>query len=109
MQADNRDGALKPGAYAQVRFKVPAGSGNGATLPGSAILYGNDGPTVAVVGRDDRVTVKPVTIARDEGNVVLLSGGVLPTDRVIDTPPDAIRSGDKVHVQAAAKGAAHGG
>ncbi|WP_176597970.1 efflux RND transporter periplasmic adaptor subunit [Sphingobium sp. 15-1] len=108
LQADNGDGALKPGAFAQVRFKVAAGSGNGVTLPGSAILYGNDGPTVAVVGGDGRVTVKPVIIARDEGNVVQLSGGVLPTDRVIDTPPDAIRSGDKVHVQAAAKGAAHG-
>ena len=109
LQADNGDGALKPGAYAQVRFKVPAGSGNGVTLPGSAILYGNDGPTVAVVGGDGRVAVKPVTIARDEGNVVLLSGGVRPTDRVIDTPPDAIRSGDKVHVQRAAKDVAHGG
>ena len=109
LQADNGDGALKPGAYAQVRFKVPAGSGNGVTLPGSAILYGNDGPTVAVVGGDGRVAVKPVAIARDEGNVVLLSGGVRPTDRVIDTPPDAIRSGDKVHVQRAAKDVAHGG
>jgi len=109
LQADNGDGALKPGAYAQVRFKVPAGSGNGVTLPGSAILYGNDGPTVAVVGGDGRVAVKPVAIARDEGNVVLLSGGVRPTDRVIDTPPDAIRSGDKVHVQRATKDVAHGG
>ncbi|MEV4931967.1 efflux RND transporter periplasmic adaptor subunit [Sphingobium sp. LSP13-1-1.1] len=109
LQADNGDGALKPGAYAQVRFKVPAGSGNGVTLPGSAILYGNDGPTVAVVGGDGRVAVKPVAIARDEGNVVLLSGGVRPTDQVIDTPPDAIRSGDKVRVQRAAKAVAHGG
>lgn len=109
LQADNGDGALKPGAYAQVRFKVPAGSGNGVTLPGSAILYGNDGPTVAVVGGDGRVAVKPVAIARDEGNVVLLSGGVRPTDRVIDTPPDAIRSGDRVRVQSAAKDVVHGG
>lgn len=108
LQADNGDGALKPGAFAQVRFKVVAGAGNGVTLPGSAILYGNSGPMVAVVGGNDRVTVKPVIIARDEGNVVQLSGGVLPTDRVIDTPPDAIRSGDRVHVQAPAKSAAHG-
>lgn len=109
LQADNGDGALKPGAYAQVRFKVPAGSGNGVTLPGSAILYGNDGPTVAVVVGDGRVAVKPVTIARDEGNFVLLSSGVRRTDRVIDTPPDAIRSGDRVRVQSAAKDVVHGG
>ncbi|WP_176594519.1 efflux RND transporter periplasmic adaptor subunit [Sphingobium sp. EM0848] len=108
LQADNGDGALKPGAFAQVRLKVAAGSGSGMTLPGSAILYGNDGPTVAVVGGDGRVTVKPVIIAQDQGNAVQLSGGVLPTDRVIDTPPDAIRSGDRVRIQSAAKGAAHG-
>jgi RND family efflux transporter MFP subunit len=101
LQADNRDGALKPGAFAQVSFKIGGEKGgNGLTLPGSAILYGNDGPTVAVVGGDGRVTVKPVTIARDEGKSVQLSGGVTPSDRVIDTPPDAIRSGDRVHVQA---------
>ncbi|WP_150293809.1 efflux RND transporter periplasmic adaptor subunit [Sphingobium estronivorans] len=108
LQTDNADGALKPGAFAQVRFKVAAGSGNGLSLPGSAILYGNDGPTVAVVGGDGRVTVKPVIIARDRGNVVQLSSGLSPTDRVIDTPPDAIRSGDKVHVQSPAKDVAHG-
>ncbi|MBO9378235.1 efflux RND transporter periplasmic adaptor subunit [Sphingomonas histidinilytica] len=113
LQADNRDGALKPGAFAQVSFRVGAGQGNGVSLPGSTILYGKDGPTVAVVGRDGHVTVKPVAIARDEGATVLLSGGVVPGERVIDTPPDAIRSGDRVRVQttadAAGKGAAHAG
>lgn len=110
LQAPNPDAALKPGAFAQVRFQVAAGQGNALSLPGSAILYGNDGPTVAVVGNDGRVTVKPVTIARDEGATVQLSGGITPQDRVVDTPPDAIRTGDRVQVQAAAggKGAANG-
>jgi RND family efflux transporter MFP subunit len=112
LQADNRDGALKPGAFAQVSFQVGMGNGNGISLPGSAILYGNDGPTIAVVGRDGQVTVKPVTIARDEGAQVLLSAGISPRDRVIDTPPDAIRTGDRVRVQTAAdigKDAKHAG
>ncbi|NWK94623.1 efflux RND transporter periplasmic adaptor subunit [Sphingobium lactosutens] len=111
LQAPNPDAALKPGAFAQVRFQVAAGQGNALSLPGSAILYGNDGPTVAVVGTDGRVTVKPVTIARDEGSTVQLSGGVTAQDRVVDTPPDAIRTGDRVQVQKAAaggKGAANG-
>lgn len=106
LQADNPDGALKPGAFSQVRFQVGASQGNGVTLPGSAILYGNDGPTVAVVGTGGRVTVKPVTIARDEGAQVQLSGGVAPNDRVIDTPPDAIRTGDRVKIQATPAAAA---
>jgi RND family efflux transporter MFP subunit len=104
LQAANPDAALKPGAFAQVRFQVGAGQGNALSLPGSAILYGNDGPTVAVVGQDGRVTVKPVTIARDEGATVQISGGVTAQDKVIDTPPDAIRTGDRVQVQTAAAG-----
>ncbi|MGF7149270.1 RND family efflux transporter MFP subunit [Sphingomonas zeicaulis] len=101
LQADNRDGALKPGAFAQVRFDVP--TTGGMRLPGSAVLYSNSGPTVAVVGGDGRVTVKPITISRDEGNVVEVATGLAAGDRVIDTPPDAIRTGDVVKVAAPAK------
>lgn len=114
LQADNPDRALKPGAFAQVSFNVGQGGGaggsGGLTLPGSAILYGNDGPTVAVVGRDGRVAVRPVTITRDEGSTILVSGNIGPGDKVIDSPPDSIRSGDRVNVQApGGKGTAHAG
>lgn len=111
LQAANGDGALKPGAFAQVSFKVGAGHARGVILPGSAILYGNDGPTVAVVEAGNRVKVKSVTIARDEGSTVTLSSGVRAGERVIDTPPDAIRTGDLVqlHRTADAKGQDHAG
>lgn len=101
LQAANPDGALKPGAYAQVAFHVGAGGGNGLILPGSAILYGNDGPSVAVVDRGGRVTVKPVTIASDQGKTVVISKGLAAGDAVVDSPPDAIRSGDRVRIQSA--------
>ncbi|MDQ1231858.1 efflux RND transporter periplasmic adaptor subunit [Sphingomonas sp. SORGH_AS_0879] len=109
LQADNPDGALKPGAFAQVAFHVGTGDGHGMTLPGSAILYGNDGPSVAVVDRGGRVTVKPVTIASDAGKTVIISQGLGAGDAVVDSPPDAIRSGDHVRVQAAAAATATGG
>lgn len=103
LQADNVDGALKPGAFAQVRFNLGASEDDKLSLPGSAILYGDDGPSVAVVDNDGQVTVKQVTIARDEGRTVMLSEGLLATDRVIDSPPDAIRDGDRVDVQQSEK------
>jgi len=111
LQAANPDRALKPGAFAQVDFDVGQGGGNGLSLPGSAILYGNSGPTVAVVGRDSRVTVRPISIARDEGATVLVASGVTASDRVIDSPPDSIQSGDRVNVQAGSgsKGAGRAG
>lgn len=117
LDADNADRALKPGAYAQVSFNIAA-QGNTLAVPGSAVIYGKGGPAVAVVDHGGLVTVKPVTIARDEGAVVLISVGLNPRDVVIDTPPDAVKTGDHVRVvqhlpgvvdAAKAKAAAHGG
>lgn len=108
LQADNAEGVLKPGAYAHVKFPIDGG-GAGVRLPGSAILPAEDGPSVALVGKDGRVTLRRVTIARDEGKSVLISVGVKRGDKVIDSPPDSIQTGDKVQIavpEAAAKGGA---
>jgi RND family efflux transporter MFP subunit len=102
LQADNRDGALKPGAYANVRFTTKA-TGSGMRLPGSAIVYGGSGPTVGVVGTGNRVTMRPVKIARDEGKTVVISVGVRPGEKIIDAPPDSLRTGDKVQIAAPVK------
>jgi hypothetical protein len=60
---------------------------------------------VAVVDGNGEVTVKLVTIARDEGSTVTVSGGVSVYDQVVDSPPDSIRSRDRVNVQREAAGA----
>jgi len=97
LQADNTDGALKSGAYAHVHFDID-GAGSGLRLPGSTILSAENGPSVAIVGNDGRVTLRPVTIARDEGKTVLISVGLKPGDKVIDSPPDSIATGDRVQI-----------
>ncbi|MFT3977357.1 MAG: efflux RND transporter periplasmic adaptor subunit [Sphingomonas bacterium] len=104
LMAPNPDGALKPGAFARVSFKTNGGTST-LSLPGSTIVYGGDGPSVAVVDDKGRVTVKRVTIARDEGKTVSISQGVSPADRVVDTPPDAVRTGDHVRVKGGAANA----
>jgi RND family efflux transporter MFP subunit len=104
LQADNSEGTLKPGAYAHVAFPID-GAGAGMRLPGSAILPAEDGPSVAVVGADGRVTLKRITIGRDEGKTVLVSVGVNRGDKVIDSPPDSIQTGDRVQIAAPDKGA----
>jgi hypothetical protein len=42
-------------------------------------------------------------VTRDDGAVVEIGAGLTGTERVIDTPPDALRSGDTVHVQPAGR------
>jgi RND family efflux transporter MFP subunit len=106
LQIDNTDGRLKPGAYAQVAFKL-ATAATTTKAPATAILFKHDGPTVAVVGPDSHVKIRPVTIVRDLGTEVEIGAGLQPGERVIDNPPEALVDGDLVRVAGAAQGAAH--
>jgi hypothetical protein len=56
------------------------------------------------VTTDNKVLLKPVTIARDLGKTIELGSGIDAQDRVIESPPDGIANGEKVNVaQVAAK------
>lgn len=100
LEADNSDGALKPGAYAQINF--PLATSSGITLPASAIITRESGTVVAIVDARNRVHLRPVTIARDEGAIVQIGAGLTGRERIVDTPPDAIGEGDQVRVEKAA-------
>ncbi|AGH51165.1 MULTISPECIES: efflux RND transporter periplasmic adaptor subunit [Sphingomonadales] len=101
LQADNPDRALKPGAYAQVSFPVRAIAGS-FRLPASTLIFGEKGPTVAIVDASNKVTIRPVVVGRDEGREVEVTSGLAGTERIIDTPPDAVQNGDHVRVNAEA-------
>lgn len=98
LQADNPDGALMPGAYAQVNFQLETRS-DSTWVPGSAVLFRDDHPSIAILGADNRVTLRTVTLGRDEGKTVEITTGIAATDRILETLPDAIRSGDEVKVK----------
>lgn len=99
LQADNPDGKLWPGAYCSVEFQVPANA-NMVRLPATALVVADQGVQVAVVGPDNKVQLKPVQIGRDLGDSVEVLAGLDPADRVIDSPPDTLMSGDSVTVAA---------
>jgi multidrug efflux pump subunit AcrA (membrane-fusion protein) len=98
-QVDNSDGSLKPGEYAQVRFVVPNRPGT-MVLPSSALSFRDGGMSVATVNWRSRIVIKRITIGRDLGSTVEISTGLTRADRVIDNPPDSIRTGDLVRVGA---------
>jgi RND family efflux transporter MFP subunit len=96
--ADNADGKLWPGTYAETHLQVPA-SPTMLRLPTSALLFRQDGLEVATLGKNNKVSLKKVTLDRDLGTEVEIQSGVGPTDRVIDSPPDSIAEGDTVQVE----------
>ena len=103
LQADSAGGALKPGAFVQVHFPMSTGA-RALTVPASALIVGDRGTVVAVVGRDDRVTMRPIRVGRDLGDKIEVAAGLNGNEHIVDSPPDALANGDKVRVQAAGAG-----
>jgi len=103
LQIDNADRALKPGDYALVRFSLPTQSG-AVQVPAAALMFRDTGMSVAVIGPNGRVAMRPVTIERDLGPTVEIASGLTAGDRVIDNPPDSLRPGDAVQVADAGRG-----
>jgi RND family efflux transporter MFP subunit len=101
MAVDNRDGALKAGDYAHVKFNLPPPSsvGNGELrIPASALLFRKGGTEVALVQPDSRVQIRHVAVGLDLGQTLEIASGLQASDRVIDNPPDSVATGDLVRV-----------
>jgi multidrug efflux system membrane fusion protein len=97
LQIDNGDHALKPGEYAQVHFSLPPQAG-AIQVPATALMFRDNGMSVAVVGSDGRVSIRTVTLGHDLGATVEIASGLTTADRVIDNPPDSLKAGDQVRI-----------
>ncbi len=99
LDVDNKDGKLLPGEYGNVRFKLPH-EANVMRLPASALTFRKEGLRVATLTADNHVLYRIIQISRDMGNSVEVAAGLSPSDRIIDSPPDALEDGDLVKVAA---------
>ena len=97
LHADNPDGLLQPGAYAQVDFELPTNP-NVVRIPTSALLFRENGLQVATIGPDNKIELKPVTLGRNLGTEVEVLKGLTLTDRVVNSPPDSLSAGDTVRI-----------
>lgn len=95
----NKDGHLLRGSFGEVHFSVKTNASK-VTVPVSSMLFRREGARVAVVGSDDKVQLRPITIGRDYGTTLEVLGGVEVGDRIIINPADALEDGQKVNVAA---------
>jgi RND family efflux transporter MFP subunit len=93
----NASGTLLPGSYAEVHFDVKV-TGQRLSLPVNALLFRPDGTMAAVVGPDNRINLKKLTIGRDYGNTLEVLQGIEPGDRIVVNPPDALEQGQLVNL-----------
>ncbi|MGB9202499.1 MAG: efflux RND transporter periplasmic adaptor subunit [Terriglobales bacterium] len=99
----NKDGRLLPGSFGQVHFATGT-SVPRITIPVNAMLFRAEGPQAAVVDKDGKVHLRPISIGRDFGTTIEILGGLEVSDRIIINPSDSLEEGQQVHVAKASAG-----
>jgi multidrug efflux pump subunit AcrA (membrane-fusion protein) len=97
IELDNATHGFQPGSYAKVTLTTPQ-SNTAWTIPANTLQMRVDGPHVAVVGEDNHVEMKAVTLGRNLGNRVVVIDGIRGQERLIVNPSDALTSGTVVEV-----------
>ncbi len=98
----NKQAKLLPGAYAEISLSL----GNAPkllTVPPNTLIFGQDGPKVAVVGQDQRIAFRPVKLGRDSGKEVEVLSGIGANEKIVLNPPDSLEEGMAVQVHASAQ------
>ena len=95
----NPKGAVLPGMYAQVQLALGAGTPP-LRVPATALVIRDGPPQVVTVGPDSTARYQTVTVGRDFGSWVEVTGGLADGSVVVVNPPDDLRDGSRVRVAA---------
>ena len=95
--ADNPEGKLWPGSFAEVHFHLDA-KGNVLRIPATALFFGPRGIELALLMPDGTVSMSKVQLGRNLGREVEVLSGLPPDATVIDSPPESLIPGQMVSV-----------
>lgn len=97
VDVDNRSGALKPGDYAEVHFKLPSEAAT-FTVPINSLIFRAGGLQVATVTRSNQIALIPITPGRDFGTEMEVTAGLTGKEFIVENPPDSLVNGETVQV-----------
>ena len=100
LHADNPDGELQPGAYVQVDFELPSDP-DIVRIPTSALVFREQGMEIAAIDANSTIELRPIKLGRNLGTEVEVLEGLTLADRLVNSPPDSLATGDKVRVAGA--------
>jgi RND family efflux transporter MFP subunit len=94
LDLDNREGTVLAGGFVQVSLtmKIPPR----VQVPAEALLVKGEKSYVGVVGSDNRVRFREVSVADSDGKMVRSSAGIGEGDRVVLNPGSSISEGQLV-------------
>jgi membrane fusion protein, multidrug efflux system len=99
MKAEFPNGELQqwPGQFVNIRLLADTLK-NSVVVPTAAVQRGPQGSFVYVVGTDESVTVRPVTIAQQDDTRAVVAAGLIATEQVVTTGFARLKDGAKVAV-----------
>lgn len=92
----NPGSVLRPGGYAKVRAVISTEHG-ALLVPQRAVSELQGGYQVAVVGSDDKVTIRTVTLGESAGNERIITDGLHAGERVVAEGVQKVRPGMSVN------------
>jgi membrane fusion protein (multidrug efflux system) len=95
---ENPGNILRPGGYARVRAAVRTQK-DALLVPQRAVSQLQGGYQVAVVGPDNKIAIRSVTVGNQSGNMWIITDGVKPGERVVAEGVQKVRAGAVVNPQ----------
>jgi multidrug efflux system membrane fusion protein len=95
---DNRDGALFPNQFANIRLQLDTLKDQIA-VPVTAVQRGSVGTFVVVVQADGAAQIRPVELGAVDGDWQAVKGALQAGDRVVTDGADRLRDGSRVEVR----------
>jgi multidrug efflux system membrane fusion protein len=105
---DNAADALFPSQFVNVVMTLDTEK-NVVTVPVAAVQRGAPGTYAYVLGSDNTVSIRTITLGAQDGGFYAAESGLSPGDRVVTEGADRLREGAHVNVPAATIGAGAGG
>jgi RND family efflux transporter MFP subunit len=97
LEVPNPSGELSSGVYVQITLGITTDD-RGLLIPAETLLFSTPHPAVAVVRANGTVAIQPVTIIRDLGTLIQVSGDISESDQLIRNPSPALATGTQVTV-----------
>jgi membrane fusion protein (multidrug efflux system) len=95
LTVDNSNHALWPGTYVDVTFQVPSDP-KVLTMPEQALIFRAAGTQIAVVDANNQVHLRNVTLGQNLGQMVQITSGLSPSDKLVNNPPAGLLEGQTV-------------
>lgn len=93
----NPNNLLRPGEFGRIRFSAKTQTG-ALLIPQRAVIELQGSHQVAVVGSDNKVSIRPVTVGERVGNLWIVTEGLKPGERVVVEGLMKVKNGSSVQV-----------